>query len=126
MKIFILILITILLNAPAFAQETSKINDALLLEYYQNQRFEDAANYLKTNYPEPVTDIKILSSLAYASAMAGKLPEAEDYYQRIYATDTTNTSILFNLGSINVRRGNSMKAITYYKKILLRDSANFN
>lgn len=126
MKIFILILITILLNAPAFAQETSKINDALLLEYYQNQRFEDAANYLKTNYPEPVTDLKILSSLAYASAMAGKLPEAEDYYQRIYATDTTNTAILFNLGSINVRRGNSMKAITYYKKILLRDSINFN
>jgi tetratricopeptide (TPR) repeat protein len=126
MKVFILILITILLNVPAFAQETSKVNDALLLEYYQNQRFEDAANYLKTSYPEPVTDIKILSSLAYASAMAGKLPEAEDYYQRIYATDSTNTAILFNLGSINVRRGNSMKAITYYKKILLKDSTNFN
>jgi tetratricopeptide (TPR) repeat protein len=126
MKMFILILITILLNTPAFAQETPKVNDALLLEYYQNERFEDAANYLKKTYPEPVTDVKILSSLAYASAMAGKLPEAEDYYLRIYATDTTNTAILFNLGSINIRRGNNMKALVYYKKILLRDSTNFN
>jgi len=126
MKSIFLFLFIILLNTPAFAQQSQKADDALLLEYYQTQRFSEAADYLKKTYPEPVTDIKTLSSLAYASSMAGRLPEANDYYQRIYATDTTNTAILFNLGSINARRGDNMKAITFYKKILLRDSTNFS
>jgi tetratricopeptide (TPR) repeat protein len=125
MKYIILNLITIILTAPTFAQQT-RVDDALLLEYYQNQRFAEAADYLKKIYPEPVTDLKTLSSLAYASQMAGKLPEAEDYYQRIYSTDTANTAVLFNLGSINARRGDNVKALVFYKKILLKDSSNFN
>jgi tetratricopeptide (TPR) repeat protein len=126
MKNILLFLSIICLNIPVFAQQNQKVDDALLLDYYQNQHFAEAADYLKNTYPEPVTDVKILSSLAYASSMAGRLPEADSYYQRIYATDTTNTAILFNLGSINARRGDNIKALGFYKKILLRDSANFN
>jgi len=125
-KTIALILITIFTIADAFAQQSNKADDALLLEYYQNQRFADAADYLKKTYPEPVTDVKILSGLAYTSEMAARLPEAEDYYRRVYATDTTNMAVLFNLGSINSRRGNNSKAISYYKKILAEDSTNFN
>jgi tetratricopeptide (TPR) repeat protein len=126
MKSFSLALITVFLNMSAFAQQTQKVDDALLLDYYQNQRFADAADYLKKTYTEPVTNIKALSSLAYASSMSGRLPEANDYYQRIYLLDTNNTAILFSLGSINARRGDDVKAVTFYKKILLRDSTNFN
>ncbi len=126
MKTIVLILITIFTTAHAFAQTSNKADDALLLEYYQNQRFAEAADYLKKTYPEPVTDVKILSGLAYTSEMAARLPEAEDYYQRIYATDTTNMAVLFNLGNINARRGNNIKAISCYKKILVKDSTNFN
>lgn len=107
-----------------FAQQSTP--DALLLEYYQNQRFADAADYLKKANPEPVTDIKILTSLGYASQMAGRLPDAEAYYQRIYVTDTTNTAILFHLGNINARRGDNLKALVYFKKILQKDSTNFS
>ena len=126
MKGILFFLSIIYLSTPVFAQQNQKADDALLLDYYQNQHFAEAADYLKKTYAEPVTDVKILSSLAYASSMAGRLPEADGYYQRIYATDTTNTAILFNLGSINSRRGDNLKAISFYKKILLRDSANFN
>jgi tetratricopeptide (TPR) repeat protein len=126
MKPFYILLSIIFLNIPAFAQQSSKQDDALLLEYYQNQRFDDAFNYLKKNYPEPVTDIKILSGLGYTAQMAGKLPEAITYYTRVYAADTTNTAILSNLGSINARRGDYKSAIGYYKKLLLKDSSNFN
>jgi len=126
MKFILLSTLFIFLNSHLYAQQNNKANDALLLEYYQNQRFSEAADYLKKIYPEPVTDLKALSSIAYASQMAGRLPEAEGYYQRIYTTDTTNTAVLFNLGSINARRGNNVKALDYYKKILLKDSTNFN
>jgi tetratricopeptide (TPR) repeat protein len=100
--------------------------DALLVDYYQNQRFAEAADYLKKTYPEPITDMKILSSLAYASQMAGRLPDADGYYQRIYKTDTTNAAILFHLGNINARRGDNLKALVYFKKILQKDSVNFS
>ena len=78
MKSTCLFFLLICLNISAFAQQSPKADDALLLEYYQNQRFMDAVDYLKKIYPEPVTDLKVLSSLAYASLKAGKLTEAED------------------------------------------------
>jgi tetratricopeptide (TPR) repeat protein len=109
-----------------FAQQNPTTGDALLLDYYQNQRFAEAADYLKKTYPEPISDMKVLSSLAYSSQMAGKLPDAEGYYQRIYVADTTNVAVLFHLGVINARRGDNTKALTYYKKILQRDSTNLS
>ncbi|QHS56743.1 hypothetical protein GWR56_14760 [Mucilaginibacter sp. 14171R-50] len=107
----------------SFAQ--SKVDDALLLDYYQNQRFAEAADYLKSSYPEPVTDIKALGQLAYTNSMAGRLAFAEDYYQRIYNIDSTNTKVLISLGGLNMRRGNITKAEGYYKKITARDTTNF-
>lgn len=108
------------------AQQTRGTNDALLVEYYQNQRFADALTYLKSIYTEPVTDTKELSRLAYTSAMARLLPDAEGYYQRVYAKDSTNTSVLYNLANINQRRGNNNKAEVYFKKLVLLDTLNFN
>ncbi|MDR3694870.1 tetratricopeptide repeat protein [Mucilaginibacter sp.] len=126
MKSLYISLIIICFIPAVYGQQGNKADDALLLEYYQNQRFADAADYLKKTYAEPVTDLKILSSLAYSSQMAGRLPDAEGYYERIYMADTTNTSVLFSLGNIMVRRGNNIKALFYYKKILLKDSTNFS
>ncbi|MCR8556101.1 hypothetical protein KXD93_00520 [Mucilaginibacter sp. BJC16-A38] len=109
----------------AIAQETSKIDDAQLMEYFQGQRYNDAFKYLQKNFPEPVTDLKVLSRLAYASQMANDLPDAENYYQRAYTIDTTNQTILFNMAGINLRRGNFPKAELYYKQIASKDTGNF-
>jgi tetratricopeptide (TPR) repeat protein len=125
MKRISLSLITICLISTAFAQQATKADEAQLLEYYQNQRFGDAADYLKKIYPEPVTDTRALTQLAYTSQMAGKLADAEGYYQRIYNNDSTNTTVLFNLGAINIRRGNNLKAEGFYQKIAQRDTTNF-
>ncbi|HTK20700.1 MAG TPA: hypothetical protein VL442_14335, partial [Mucilaginibacter sp.] len=87
----------------SFAQQTDKAGDVLLLEYYQNQRFADALDYLRKTYPEPITETKILSGLAYTSQMAGKLADAEGYYLRIYQKDSTSVALLYNLGNLNLR-----------------------
>src|SRR6185503_6913072 len=120
-KLLFCIILTGLIST-ACSQQAATADEALLLEYYQNQRFSDAADYLKKTYPEPVTDTKVLTQLAYTSQMAGKLADAEGYYQRIYNRDSTNTTVLFNLGAINIRRGNSLKAEGFYKKIAQRDT----
>lgn len=125
MKYYILLLLITGLFPPVFAQDTIRQNNTLLLDYYQNQRFDLAADYLKQNNPEPITSIKILKALAYCNQMDGKLPEAETYYERVYAMDSTSTSVLFSLGSINLRRGNEVNAGVFYKKIIAKDSTNF-
>ena len=112
-------------SVGAKAQQQPAVNDSLLLDYYQNQRFAEAADYLKKTYPEPVNNIRVLGKLAYTSQMAGRLPDAEGYYQRIYNADSTNTVALFSLGAINLRRGNNVKAEIYYKMIAQKDSTNF-
>ncbi|WP_454803050.1 tetratricopeptide repeat protein [Mucilaginibacter phyllosphaerae] len=125
MKSIVLFIAMGLLINSVYAQETTKIDDALLLDYYQTQRFADAADYLKKTYQEPINSTKALGQLAYTSNMAGRLADAEGYYQRIYNIDSTNTPVLFSLGSLNLRRGNNAKAELYYKRILTNDTTNF-
>ncbi|MFI5159495.1 MAG: tetratricopeptide repeat protein, partial [Sphingobacteriales bacterium] len=126
MKPILLLIVFVCSFIKGYTQQSTPANNDLLLDYYQNQRFAEAADYLKKAYPEPIADLKVLSSLAYASQMAGKLPEAEQYYQRIYAADTTNSAVLFHLGNIEGRRGDNAKALVYFKKILQKDSLNFS
>lgn len=124
MKTLFLILTFTLSVFQLRAQQNA--NDSLLLDYYQNQRFADAADYLKKTYPEPVTNVSVLAKLAYTSKMASRLPDAENYYQRVYETDTTSLTNLYNMSEIIKRRGNNKKAIIYVKKILLKDTTNFD
>jgi tetratricopeptide (TPR) repeat protein len=126
MKYIPYILLSFILFTTAANAQSRKTDDALLLEYYQNQRFADALTYLKGIYAEPVSDINELSRLAYTSAMANKLPDAENFYQRLYDKDSTNKSVLYNLASINQRRGNNAKAEIYFKKLVAIDATNFN
>ena len=119
----ILYLITFsFITVPAFAQQ---VNDALLLDYYQNQRYVEAYNYLKSTYTEPISDLKALSRLAYTSQKAGMLPDAEGYYQRMYNLDSTNTAVLYNLAAVNQNRGRYSKAEIYYKKIITTDTTDY-
>ncbi|MES2427679.1 MAG: hypothetical protein V4560_11940 [Bacteroidota bacterium] len=111
----ILLLIFLSSTCLCRAQQTRGTNDALLVEYYQNQRFADALTYLKSIYTEPVTDTKELSRLAYTSAMARLLPDAEGYYQRVYAKDSTNTSVLYNWPILT-----SAEAITPKQRCILK------
>lgn len=120
------ILIVFLLAATfCQAQQSSTIDNAKLLDYYQSQRYADALQYLKSAYAEPITDKAGLSALAYTSQMAGKLADAENYYQRVYNMDTTNLSVLNSMAGINMRRGNQDRAFNYYIKITQQDSSNF-
>ncbi len=126
MKHLSFLLICCLFTTITFAQQKDPKTDSLLVEYYQTQRYAEAADYLKKVYPEPVQNPKIISQLAYTSNMAGRLPDAEGYYQRLYNIDSTSQSTLFSMASINMRRGNNIKAATFYKRILKTDSTNFN
>ncbi|NIF06166.1 hypothetical protein F3J23_12015 [Chryseobacterium sp. Tr-659] len=125
MKIW-LSLFAFLLGFKNTAAQSTKADSEKLLEYYETQRYADAAGYLQSIYPENTQDVKALSQIAYCNMMAGKLPEAEKSYLKINTIQPDNLPTLFSLASINSRRGNVSNAKSYLQQIIHLDSLNFN
>ncbi|TCC92162.1 hypothetical protein EZ428_10560 [Pedobacter frigiditerrae] len=125
MKKFICALTFALIYQFGFAQSTV-LDKEKLLEFYQTQRYADAAQYLQSIYPADTKDVKALSQMAYCNMMAGKLPDAEKSYLTINEIQPNTLPVLFNLANINSRRGNDLKAKSYLENIVKLDSTNFN
>lgn len=116
----------ILLGFNSITAQSAKIDTEKLLEYYETQRYADAAQYLQSIYPGETEDIKALSQIAYCNMMAGKLPEAEKDYLKINSLQPNSLPTLFSLAGINSRRGNVANAKAYLQQIIQLDSLNFS
>lgn len=125
MKRALLIFFAVISCQITYGQSKAVLDNEKLLEYYQTQKYIDAAQYLKSIYAEDTQDEKEISQLAYANMMAGKLPEAEKNYLKLHDKQPQNLPVLFSLANINLRRGNDEKAKAYYMDILKIDSTNF-
>lgn len=113
-------------NTMVRAQSGNFLDKEKLLEYYQSQRYMEAAAYLQSVYKEDTADQKEISQIAYANMMAGNLPTAEKNYLKLYDQQPGSLPVLFNLASISRRRGDDVKAKFYYLEIIKTDSLNFN
>jgi tetratricopeptide (TPR) repeat protein len=126
MKRVFILLALFSFSVAGYAQNAPVVDKEKLFDFYQTQRYADAAQYLKSIYGEEVNDFKILSQIGYCFLMAGNNVEAEKFYSKAYIMQPQNLPILFSLGSINTKRGNSEKAKLYYGEIVKIDSNNFN
>jgi tetratricopeptide (TPR) repeat protein len=129
MKFYRSVLFIIVFIIPftgAFSQQAPTPDREKLLEFYESQKYDAAAQYLQSIYKSDTVDPKALSQLGYVYMMSGRLPEAESIYLKMYAQNPQRIPVLFNLATLNVRRGNEEKAIGYYKEIIALDSTNFN
>ncbi|MEJ2901838.1 tetratricopeptide repeat protein [Pedobacter panaciterrae] len=125
MKRALLVFFAVISCQITYGQSKAVLDNEKLLEFYQTQKYIDAAQYLKSIYAEDTQDEKEISQLAYANMMAGKLPEAEKNYLKLHDKQPQNLPVLFSLANINLRRGNDEKAKAYYMDILKIDSTNF-
>ena len=107
------------------AQSESTIDDERLMEFYDTQRFTEAAAYLESADQHDSIHPKKLSQLAYAYKMAGILPKAEESYVKLLQLDSASLPVLFSLAEISSLRGNREKSKQYYFEILKTDSTNF-
>lgn len=126
MKKLLTLLAFVGLSLAGYAQNTSAVDKEKLFDFYQTQRYADAAQYLKSIYGEEVNNFKTLSQIGYCFLMAGNNVEAEKFYVKAYTLQPQNLPILFSLGSINNKRGNTEKAKLYYGEIVKIDNNNFN
>lgn len=122
-KLFILIFV---LASCQILNAQTAIDREKLLDFYQTQRYADAAKYLQSIYPEDTQDVKALSQIAYCYMMSGKLPDAEKSYLKINQLQPNTLPVLFSLANINTRRGNNLTATSYLLDIVKLDSTNFN
>lgn len=106
--------------------QTAQLDREKLFDFYQSQRYAEAASYLKSLYPGDINDVKILSQMAYSYMMSGNLPDAEKTYEQINQLQPNSLGTLFNLANINTKRGVKNKTVAYLKQILTIDSNNFN
>ncbi|MGV3547878.1 MAG: tetratricopeptide repeat protein [Pedobacter sp.] len=125
MKKHAILLALLVIFKIAYAQEIS-LDKEKLLEFYQTQRYAEAATYLASIYPAETTDVKALTQIAYCNMMAGKLVDAEKNYQKINELQPQQIPILFSLANINSRRGNTRNASDYLQQVVKLDSNNFN
>jgi len=103
MKKLLTLLALLGLSIGIYAQ--TAIDKEKLFDFYQTQRYGDAAQYLKGIYGEEVNDFKTLSQIGYCFLMAGNNVEAEKFYSKAYTLQPQNLPILFSLGSTTTKGG---------------------
>lgn len=125
MKNFLTLLFLFNLNLVGYAQNASAVDKEKLFDFYQTQRYADAAQYLKSIYGEEVNDFKTLSQIGYCFLMAGNNVEAENFTAKpIHCNHKTS---LFSLvWAASITKGEYRKGQKYNGEIVQIDRNNFN
>lgn len=113
MKTLFMILIPLVGSLAAGAQPT-EADKGLLLTYFQNQQFPEAASYIASLRKAHPEDRHLTSLLGYAYYQAGNLTGAATCFQGLYGSDSTDAAALRYLGAIAVAEGNKADALKYY------------
>jgi tetratricopeptide (TPR) repeat protein len=71
-----------------------------VMDFFQNQQFDEAVNYLSPIVINDSTNIQALSFLAYANYMNDNIKTAEKYYLKIFSIDSNNINALNYLSVI--------------------------
>ena len=81
MKKFILSYATCFLCICNICAQSSAIDKLKVMEYLQNQQFEEAINYLAPLIVNDSANQQVLGLLGYAHYMNDNIPEAKKYYE---------------------------------------------
>ena len=83
-----------------------------VMDYFQNQEFEEAIDYLGPALGEDSASVSVLNYLGYAYYMTDNTKAAEKCYQKIFDLDSVNKSALYYLEVLNYRE-DPEKALDY-------------
>lgn len=117
MKITVCLLILLsLFRINAFAQST--VDKNMVMDFFQNQQFEEAVNYLIPAVAADAKNIQLLGYLGYAYYMNDNLKEAENVYRQIVLIDPDNIAALQYLASLN-KNDSPNEALKYTQRLIL-------
>ncbi|NSL86370.1 hypothetical protein ECE50_005995 [Chitinophaga sp. Mgbs1] len=94
----------------------SSADSKKVMEYLQEQQYEEAISYLRTSVN--VSDARQLALLAYTYMQAGKISEAADTYTGVLTLDSNYIPALQYLGHIRLQQELYTTATVLYKRLV--------
>ncbi|MHB1922718.1 MAG: tetratricopeptide repeat protein [Chitinophagaceae bacterium] len=109
----------IFIHFSGFGQSRNRINDSLVMGYFQDEQYIQAINYLLTNKATEKGNEKALSLLGYAYFMNHQYQHSTDIFQKILPNDSLNISANNYLARISFLQKNYPSAIHFYHQLVI-------
>lgn len=110
----------------SFAQEPVQeaVDKNKVSDYFQNEQYSEAIQYLKNKESTAANSISFLNSLGYAYYMNDEKEKAEPYYQQTLKQDSLNFSANRYMALIQIEYKNYNEALFYYNRLLQAQPRN--
>ncbi|MEO6358371.1 MAG: tetratricopeptide repeat protein, partial [Ferruginibacter sp.] len=102
----------------AVLAQTTTVDKNKVMDFFQNQQFEEAVNYLTPAVAADTKNIQLLGYLGYAYYMNDNTKEAENVYRQIVLTDPDNIAALQYLALLN-KNDSPNEALQYTRRLIL-------
>jgi len=116
--------VVLLITACKTAAAQQPIDRTLLMEYLQNQQYENAVSYLQPRVRD--NDIAQISLLAYTYYVSGKTKDAMTQYERVLQLDSNNVVAHQYLAGICMQMESPLPAVHHYQEIIRLQPNNTN
>jgi tetratricopeptide (TPR) repeat protein len=99
------------------SDKSTSIDKNKVLDFFQNQQFDEAISYITPAASIDSQNIQLLSYLGYANYMNDNTDAAEKYYQQIVNIDSNNISAIQYLAILN-KNDNPNQALVFTRRLI--------
>ncbi len=103
---------------PVTAQQPGVVDKSRVMDYFQNQEFSDAIDYLAPALRADSGNINVLGWAGYAYYMSDKTREAATCFRKVVAVDSNNVSALHYLVLLELGESGGGEALGYAQRLL--------
>src|SRR5450432_2114701 len=111
--LFIIVIVSFVLPLNGQSVDREKIT-----EYFQNQQFEEAIDYLQPEYLKDSNNLQVLSYLGYAYYMNDVRRKAEPCFRKILSVDSNNIPANQWLANIYIGNNQFPEAVSYIRRLI--------
>lgn len=116
---FKLVLLICFTSLSTFSLGTEDpIDKTKISEYFQNQLYTEAIQYLESKRAETSTDLNLVNSLGYAYFMYGNYTTAERHYTHVLNVDSLNFTANRYMALIQNAYKNYPASLFYYNRLI--------
>ncbi|HTI92866.1 MAG TPA: tetratricopeptide repeat protein [Puia sp.] len=103
---------------PASRRQPGVVDKSRVMDFFQNQEFAEAIDYLSPALQADSGNIAVLGWAGYAYYMSDKTREAGNCFRRAVAVDSNNISALHYLVLLELGETGGGEALGYAKRLL--------
>lgn len=102
----------------SFISRGQVVDKSIVNDYFQNQHFEEAIDYLKPAYNRDTTDQLVNTYLGYSYFMEEEYVQAKRHYEQLHRLDSNSITANQYLAIINYA-SEADKSLHYYQRLRL-------